>query len=136
MEKEGKRKRKERGVEEKRKAKVRIDVRERAEGRRMVCLSERVQGPRLVLESVSRRLVLVLRSRWVTGLAGPVVATYVRTCTYRPGRCTLRCRVYTHVTRTRRTPTWSRGPERILQPERIIHPRYWSKYSVAFTYES
>lgn len=72
-------------VEEKRKAEVRIDVGETAGGTDADGRPEdgvpvqtiRVQGPRLVLE-VSRRLVLVLRSRWVTGLAGPAVATYAR----------------------------------------------------------
>lgn len=52
-------------------------------------------------------------------------------------------RVYTRVNvctfPAARTHTYIRGTrlrEEDPPTERIIHPRYWSKYSVAFTYES
>lgn len=128
-------------MKEKRKAEVRRKGREMdADGRTDGRLEDgvfpndtRAGTPFGVGVGVPEAGVGVEESRWVTGLAGPVVATYARV---RIGRRTPQRRAYTHVTRTRRTPTWPRAPERILQPERIIHPRYWSKYSVAFTYES
>jgi hypothetical protein len=95
----------------------------------------------LVLESVSRRLVLVSRSRVGNRFGGSRSCNGARTCTYRlvgPLACAYArirarpaVRAYSH--------TYVRGSrlrEEDPPTERIIQPRYWSKYSVAFTYES
>lgn len=69
------------------------------------------------------------RAAWVTGLAGPAVATHARV---RIGASWLS--VHQVRTHTPAAPRVQR--QRIRTNERIIQPRYWSKYSNAFTYES